>query len=257
MLKLRRHRGIVSDRWRDEHRRDPYARKARAEGYRSRSAFKLLQIQERFGLIRKGDAVLDVGCHPGGWSQVASELVGDEGDIIGIDLRYTTPLPNCRFHEMDAADPQAPEMLQAHFGRPVNTVISDISPNLTGRYEMDVVNSVHLSVMALDLALRLLCDGGNVVTKLFVGEGVEAVMGAIKPRFSKLQRFEPEASRNASSEVYIVARNRIPSLAENLPSIADIVLPTLAGKGSDVEADVEPVVGLRRLTRDSGVREEL
>ena len=239
----------MSDRWRDEHRRDPYARKARSEGYRSRSAFKLLQIQERFGLIRKGDAVLDIGCHPGGWSQVASELVGGQGDVIGIDLRYTTPLPNCQFHEIDAADPEAPEVLQALFGRPVNTVISDISPNLTGRYEMDVVNSVHLSVMALDLALHLLCDGGNVVTKLFVGEGVEAVMAAIKPRFSKLQRFEPEASRNASSEVYIVARNRIPRLDETLPNIADIVLPTLAGMGDDIDTDVEPVVGLRRLMR--------
>ena len=157
----------MSARWRDEHRRDPYARKARSEGYRSRSAYKLLQIQERFGLIRKDDAVLDVGCHPGGWSQVASELVGEDGDIIGIDLKYTSPLPSCRFYEMDAADPGAPETLLTLFGRPVNTVISDISPNLTGRYEMDVVNSVHLSVIALDLALHLLCDGVDHISNLW------------------------------------------------------------------------------------------
>ncbi len=201
----------MSKRWYNEHRRDHWRRKAKSTGYRSRSAYKLLQCQEKFTLIREGDTVLDVGCHPGGWSQVASELTGETGRVIGIDLKPCEPIPGVELLVGDITGEMMQEtLLNLLDGEPIHSIVSDISPGLTGQYERDQAISLDLVCMVMDFSIPLLNSGGAFVTKVFQGRGIEAVVKAAKARFSKVQRFSPVASRNSSSEVYLVCKNKLP-----------------------------------------------
>ena len=128
----------MSKRWFIEHRADPWRRKARQEGYRARSAYKLKQIQEKFPVLRKGDIVLDVGCAPGGWTQIATEAVGEDGLVIGVDLQTTAPVEGAHLIVGDIRDDLVRSTINDTLrGRPINTVISDISPDITGRYDID------------------------------------------------------------------------------------------------------------------------
>ena len=181
-------------------------------GYRARSAFKLKQIQDKYNLIRQGDSVLDIGCHPGGWTQVAIEVVGMDGKVVGVDLRTTEPIPGAALMVGDVMDPLILDsVLDENDGNAFNSVISDISPNLTGRYDTDQAISLELSTMALDVAVKILAPGGSFVTKAFQGTGIELLVKACKDRFSFVRRFSPIASRNASSEVYVVCKNKKPN----------------------------------------------
>ncbi len=201
----------MSKRWYNEHRRDPWRRKAKSSGYRSRSAYKLIQCQEKFNLIRKGDTILDVGCHPGGWSQVAVELGGDEGRVIGIDLKPCEPIQGVELLVGDITEIGTQEkLLKLLDGEPINSIVSDISPGLTGQYEMDQAISLDLICLVMDFSLPILNKGGSFVTKVFQGRGIEAVVEAAKLNFSKVQRFSPVASRNSSSETYLVCKNKLP-----------------------------------------------
>ena len=215
----------MSKRWFSEHQRDPWRRDARSKGYRARSAFKLKQIQKRFNVIREGDMVFDVGCHPGGWTQVAVELTGSAGMVIGVDLLATAPVDGAHLVTGDVTDENiqdrireilaegmnvAQEPMPRDEGRLFNTIVSDISPSLTGQYDMDQAISMELVAMVFDFTLPLLRPGGAFVTKIFQGAGIEGVVNAAKTRFSRVQRFAPEASRNSSSEVYLVCKNKLP-----------------------------------------------
>ena len=203
----------MSKRWYSEHRRDPWRRKAKSSGYRARSAYKLLQCQEKFNLIREGDTILDIGSHPGGWSQVAVELGGEEGRVIGIDLKPCEPIPGAELIVGDITEEGTQNILLDMLdGEPIHAIVSDISPGLTGQYEMDQASSLDLGCMVMDFSLPLLNPGGSFVTKVFQGRGIEAVVKAAKNRFSKVQRFSPVASRNSSSEVYLVCRNKLPKV---------------------------------------------
>ncbi|MEC9478034.1 MAG: RlmE family RNA methyltransferase [Candidatus Thermoplasmatota archaeon] len=201
----------MSKRWYQENRRDPWRRQAKSKGYRARSAYKLKQIQEKFQLIRESDSILDFGCHPGGWTQVSVEESGPEGLVIGVDLKSTSPVEGASIIQGDISDQDTidriEELLQ---GRELNVVLSDISPKLTGRYDTDQAISLELSTMTLDVAMGMLASGGSFVTKIFQGVGIEGLIRAAKDRFSSVQRFAPMASRNASSETYLVCRNRLP-----------------------------------------------
>ena len=179
----------MSKRWYQDNRRDAWRRIARSKGYRTRSAYKLKQIQDRFGVIRAGDCVLDVGCHPGGWLQVAVEESGDEGLVIGVDLLATSPVEGAMVIIGDITDDSSIERINATLGgREINVVVSDISPNLTGRYDTDQTISLELSTLVLDAAMRFIPAGGSFVTKIFQGTGIEGLVNAAKDRFSNVQR---------------------------------------------------------------------
>ena len=236
-----RNRGIsMADHWIENHKRDSWRRQAKASGYRARSAFKLKQIQAKFELMRDGDVVLDVGCHPGGWAQVAVEEVGDAGIVIGVDLQPCQPVDGALLMVGDITDPLTQERIVKELeDRQVNSVISDISPHITGKWDVDQAVAMTLVAKVFDFALPLLCSGGWFVTKLFQGVGVEELIEAVKPHFSYVRRFSPEASRNSSSEVYLVCRNHTPwnatstSVLERYEEAVDRILG-----GYDVVDDV-------------------
>tara|TARA_Y100000590_G_scaffold67495_1_gene73357 strand:- start:1442 stop:2188 length:747 start_codon:yes stop_codon:yes gene_type:complete len=247
----------VSKRWYQDNRRDAWRRIARSKGYRTRSAYKLKQIQERFGIIRTGDCVLDVGCHPGGWLQVAVEESGEEGLAIGVDLLATSPVEGATIIIGDITDESTIERIsEALEDREINVVVSDISPNLTGRYDTDQTISLELSTLVLDAAMRFVPSGGSFVTKIFQGVGIEGLVEAAKDRFSNVQRFSPTASRSSSSETYLVCQNRLQSVrtAARDKTALEQVNQHLSRLGILVEEsdeDEETVVGFRRLNKDS------
>ena len=199
------------DRWVQDHQRDSWRKQAKASGYRARSAFKLKQIQERHKIITLDDSVLDVGCHPGGWAQVATELVGESGWVIGVDLEACQPVEGSILLVGDITEAHTQQrVLEELNERPLNSVISDISPNITGKWDMDQAVAMTLVAQVFDFSLPLLCKGGSFVSKLFQGVGVEELIDVVKPFFSDVRRFSPHASRNSSSEVYLVCRNFMP-----------------------------------------------
>ena len=201
----------MADHWIENHKRDSWRRQAKSSGYRARSAFKLLQIQDKFKLIREGDVVLDVGCHPGGWSQVAVELAGENGVVIGVDLEPCQPVEGALLLVGDITEPSTQERILAELdSRIINTIVSDISPDITGNWDIDQAVAMTLVADVLDFSLELLCKGGSFTTKIFQGVGVEELIEAVKPYFSEVKRFSPMASRNSSSEVYLVCRNHMP-----------------------------------------------
>ena len=245
----------MSKRWYQENRRDPWRRQAKSKGYRARSAYKLKQIQEKFQLIRESDVVLDVGCHPGGWTQVSVEEAGLEGVVIGVDLKSTSPVEGASIIQGDISQQETIDRIEELLeGRELNVVLSDISPKLTGRYDTDQAISLELSTMTLDVAMGMLAPGGAFVTKIFQGVGIEGLILAAKDRFANVQRFAPMASRNASSETYLVCRNRLPKPRKGVrgKSAYSQVQKHITEVGVNVEEDddkQEIVSGFRRLTK--------
>ncbi len=248
-------RRSMSKRWYQENKRDPWRRDARAKGYRARSAYKLKQIQEKFRLLRRGDAVLDIGCHPGGWTQVAVEEVGGDGLVIGVDLLATSAVEGAEVIVGDITEGETIERIgEILRERELNAVISDISPRLTGRYDTDQAISLELSTMALDVACELMAPGGSFVTKVFQGAGIEGLVDAAKQRFSTVGRFAPTASRTASSETYLVCQNKLPKPKGNHAgaSAMDHLRQHLASIGIVVEnedSEDEQRVGFRKLQK--------
>ena len=207
----------MSERWIQDHRRDSWKRQAKEEGYRARSAWKLKQIHEKHGLIREGDNVLDVGCHPGGWAQVAVELSGSKGIVIGVDLMPCITVEGAKLIVGDITEKETQKkILEELEEQPLNVIVSDISPHITGNWSTDQAVSLDLVLDVLDFSLPLLCAGGSFVTKIFQGVGVDELLDVLKPHFSKVRRFSPEASRNSSSEVYVVCRNHKPWLSSSI-----------------------------------------
>ena len=245
----------MSKRWYQDNRRDAWRRIARSKGYRTRSAYKLKQIQERFGIIRKGDAVLDVGCHPGGWAQVAVEEVGEGGLVIGVDLLATSPVDGASIIIGDITEEDTIARIRQTLGEcELNVVVSDISPNLTGRYDTDQTISLELATLVLDAAMEFIPPGGSFVTKIFQGVGIEGLVAAARDRFSNVQRYSPTASRSASSETYLICQNRLPRARGQAQrkSASEQVQGHLSKLGIVVDEDPEEVeskVGFRRIQK--------
>lgn len=199
------------DRWVQDHQRDSWRKQAKASGYRARSAFKLKQIHERHNIINLEDSVLDVGCHPGGWAQVAVELVGKKGKVVGIDLKSCVPVEGANLLVGDITEPFTQQsVLDAIDTEVIDVVVSDISPHITGKWDIDQAVSLMLVADVFDFALPLLKYGGHFVTKLFQGVGVEEMIELVRPHFQTVKRFSPMASRNSSSEVYLVCKFHTP-----------------------------------------------
>ncbi len=209
-----------------ERRRDPYYRAAQREGLRSRAAFKLGYLDDRFHLLAPGDRVLDLGAAPGGWSVVAAERVGPEGEVVAVDLRPIAPIDRVAVVRGRVGDPALEERLP---GEPFDVVVSDLSPRISGAYATDHARSVDLVRAALALARRVLRPGGTFVAKVFDGDLVGALLDEMAPSFDRVRQTKPPASRGASSERYVVATGFRPGrLGRTAPGPAGPVPPASA-----------------------------
>jgi len=187
--------------------KDAYYKKAKQEGYRSRAAYKLVELQQRFRLIKAGDIVVDLGAAPGGWLQVAARYAGPSGKVIAVDLQ-----PIQRFHvrnielvQGDVTDNAVQQRIKEIAGGPVDCVLSDLAPRLSGIRDADTARCLDLNRSALDVAARLLKPGGAFLVKSFVNPELQAFTLELKKFFSSVQRTRPEATRQASSELYFCA----------------------------------------------------
>ena len=193
--------------WLKEHREDPYVQQAQREGYRSRACYKLLELQQKDRLIRPGMSVLDLGSAPGGWSQVAAELVGHKGRVIASDILPMDALAGVEFVEGDFTDDQVFEDILAVIGDvPVDVVVSDMAPNMSGMTAVDQPRAMYLVELALDMARQILAPDGSFVAKVFQGEGFDALIRDVRGDFTRVLTRKPKASRPRSREVYLVAR---------------------------------------------------
>jgi 23S rRNA (uridine2552-2'-O)-methyltransferase len=194
--------------WLKEHRDDPYVRQAQRDGYRSRACYKLLEIQQKDRLIRPAMTVLDLGSAPGGWSQVAVELVGHSGRVIASDILPMDTLAGVEFIEGDFTEDEVFEQILDAIGEhPVDLVMSDMAPNMSGMNAMDQPRSMYLVELAVDMARRVLAPGGCLVAKVFQGEGFDALFRDVRRSFGAVVTRKPRASRPRSREVYLVARD--------------------------------------------------
>lgn len=193
--------------WMHEHVTDHWVQEAQRRGYRSRAAFKLLELAEKDKLLRPGLRVVDLGAAPGSWTQVLRERVGPQGTILALDLLDMDPLPGVTVLKGDFREDVVLEQLaQAMGGRKADLVVSDMAPNLSGIESADQARSVHLGELALTFAVDWLQPGGNLVVKAFQGEGFQEFQRAMQARFAKVYVRKPKASRDRSREVYLVAK---------------------------------------------------
>ena len=188
--------------------KDAFYRKAKKEGYRSRAAYKLLEVARRFQLIKHGDRVVDLGAAPGGWLQVAAELAGPTGKIVGIDLQPIAPFPepNIVVLQGDATAPESKEKIRTLLGGAADAVLSDLAPHLSGIRDADISRSLDLVRMAHAAARDLLRPGGSFLVKTFVADELRDYFEELKRDFRSVERTRPEATRKASSEIYFCAR---------------------------------------------------
>ena len=188
-------------------RKNHYYRLARRLGYRSRAAFKLKELAQRFNLLKRGDVVVDLGAAPGGWLQVARSLVGDEGFVLGVDVSSIKPLPwsNVKLLRLDVTSPEAPEVVLRSLPRKADVVLSDLSPKVSGVWELDVARQASLVEAALKVIDVTLREGGSAVVKLFQGPGFEEPLKLLEARFQHVKLTRPKATRPESAEVYAVA----------------------------------------------------
>ena len=194
--------------WRERQERDPFVQRARKEGWRSRAVFKLEEIDRREHLLRPGMVCVDLGAAPGGWSQYVSEKLSGRARIVAVDLLPMDSLPGVEFVEGDFREDEVLEELLAAVGESgADLVMSDMAPNITGTKAVDQPRSMYLAELALDMARRVLKTGGSFVCKVFQGEGFDEFVRDARNSFERVRVIKPEASRSASREVYLVARN--------------------------------------------------
>ena len=186
-------------------RSDAFQRKARREGYRARSTYKLKDIQKRSKIFKTGDKVLDLGAAPGGWSQVALEFIGEEGKLVGVDLQHILPLKGALFLQGDLREKEIRNKLHELMPK-ADVVISDMSPNLSGNYSVDQARSVELSSLALEIAAERMASA--FVVKVFEGADFQEYRKAVIDEFGSVRTLSPEASRKQSSEVYLIAKRK-------------------------------------------------
>ena len=196
-----------SDRWLHEHFSDEYVIKSQKEGYRSRASYKLIEIDDKDRLIKPGALIVDLGAAPGGWSQVAVERAGHKGRVIASDIRVMDGMAGVDFIPGDFTDDEVfDEILATIDSEPVDLVISDMAPNMSGMKAVDQPKAMYLAELAYDMAIRVLAPGGAFVTKIFMGEGFDRFFRDARQHFSKVVTRKPASSRSRSPEVYMVAR---------------------------------------------------
>jgi len=196
-----------SRQWLDRHFNDEYVKRAQRDGYRSRAAFKLLEIQEKDRLVKPAQTIVDLGAAPGGWSQIAEKLVGNKGRVVALDILPMDALAGVEFIQGDFREDGPLSELRALLdGTPVDLVISDMAPNVTGMSAVDQPQAMYLCELALDFAREVLRPQGDFLIKVFQGEGFDVYLKELRTSFSKVVTRKPEASRSKSREVYLLAR---------------------------------------------------
>ena len=198
-------RKVSSTRWLERQLNDPYVRRAKAENYRSRAAYKLLELDERFGLLKDVKAVVDLGIAPGGWSQFVRRK-SPQSRIVGIDLLPTDPIEGVTILEMDFMDDAAPDRLKEALGGPADLVMSDMAANTVGHQQTDHLRTMTLVEAGLEFAREVLRPGGAYVAKVLAGGADSQLVAQLKRSFSTVKHAKPPASRKDSSEWYVVAQ---------------------------------------------------
>jgi 23S rRNA (uridine2552-2'-O)-methyltransferase len=196
-------RSVASQRWLARQLNDPYVQAAKAQGWRSRAAFKLLELNEKFHLVKPGMRVLDLGAAPGGWTQVAVRL--GARTVVGVDLLPIDPIPGSTLLLGDFHDPETPVRLAAELGGKADIVLSDMAPNTTGHGSTDHLRIMALADLALAFAEEILVEGGSFVAKVFQGGSQRHMLERLKLGFATVRHAKPPASRKESSELYVVA----------------------------------------------------
>ena len=204
-VKTAKGRKIGSTRWLERQLNDPYVKRARAEGYRSRAAYKLIELDERFGFLKGAKRIVDLGIAPGGWSQVARQRL-PQSAVVGIDLLPTDPLDGVTILQMDFMDEKAPDLLKEALGGPADLVLSDMAANTVGHPQTDHLRTMALVEAGLLFATEILRPGGAFVAKVLAGGADSALVAELKRNFTSVKHAKPPASRKGSSEWYVVAQ---------------------------------------------------
>jgi 23S rRNA (uridine2552-2'-O)-methyltransferase len=201
-------RSLSSTLWLERQLNDPFVAQAQRDGYRSRAAYKLIEIADKYNLFRKGQRIVDLGAAPGGWSLIAADRVGaaaDHGQVVGIDLLDIAPIPGVTFKVMDFHDPAAPAYLRETLGGPADGVLSDMAANATGHRKTDHLRIVGLAELAADFAREVLAPGGFFLAKVLQGGTEGALLAGLKRDFAVVRHVKPKASRADSAELYVLA----------------------------------------------------
>ena len=207
-VKTARKRSLSSTLWLERQLNDPYVARAKREGYRSRAAYKLLEMAEKYKLFKPGGRIVDLGAAPGGWSQIAAREVKSaegKGRVIGIDLLEIEPIAGVEFKVMDFHDPHAPDILREWLGGPADGVMSDMAANATGHRKTDHLRIVGLAELAIDFACGVLAPGGFFIAKVLQGGSEGDLLARLKKHFTIVRHLKPKASRADSAEMYVLA----------------------------------------------------
>jgi 23S rRNA (uridine2552-2'-O)-methyltransferase len=208
-LKPSKQRTVSSRQWLTRQLNDPYVRRAKDEGYRSRAAYKLTEIDDKAKFLKRGARVVDLGAAPGGWSQVAAERVGakdGKGKVVAIDLLDIEAIPGVTFMQLDFLDEEAPEKLKKMLGGPADIVLSDMAGNTTGHRRTDHLKIVALVEMAAEFAREVLSPGGTFLAKVIQGGTEHTLLAELKKNFASVKHVKPPASRSDSAELYVLAQ---------------------------------------------------
>lgn len=208
-LKPSRNRTVSSRQWLTRQLNDPYVQRAKSEGYRSRAAYKLIEIDDKARFLKRGSRVVDLGAAPGGWSQVAAARVGSKdgkGKVVAIDLLDVEAIPGVEFMQLDFNDKDAPEKLKEMLGGPADIVLSDMAGNTTGHRQTDHLKIVALVEMAAEFAREVLSPGGTFLAKVIQGGTEHTLLAELKKNFATVKHIKPPASRADSAELYVLAQ---------------------------------------------------
>ncbi len=204
-VRTARRRKTSSTRWLQRQLNDPYVIAAKKDGYRSRAAYKLLQLDEKFGLLKKDQAVVDLGAAPGGWTQVLLNALGRNGQVLAVDINEMDAVAGAQMLVGDVTDLATEEAIRAALGGPADLVLSDMAPPATGHRATDHLRIIALAEAALDLAKAVLRPGGGFVAKVWQGGAEQGLLASMKRDFAVVRHAKPEASRASSAEMYVVA----------------------------------------------------
>ena len=217
-LKQDKRRTASSRAWLERQINDPYVLRARREGLRSRAAYKLAEIDDKFHLIKKGARVVDLGAAPGGWSEIAARRAGPGGRVVALDILDMKPIIGVEFLKLDFLDPTAPEQLKALLGGKADIVLSDMAANATGHRQTDHLRIMALAEAAAYFAREVLAEGGSFLCKVLQGGTEAALLAELKRDFSSVKHIKPPASRSDSAELYLLARGFRGGAATNKPA---------------------------------------
>ena len=205
-VKTSKYRKKSSNRWLERQLNDPYVAEAKRVGYRSRAAFKLIQLDEKYKFLGKGKTIVDLGCAPGGWTQIAVFRNKGSGQVVGMDILETEPINGATLICQDFTESDAPDKLKALLNGPADVVMSDMAANTTGHQQTDHLRTIALVELAYDFAKEVLAEGGIFIAKVFQGGAEGELLADVKRNFEKVSHYKPDASRQGSPETYLVAQ---------------------------------------------------